>query len=91
MNSTGRVDDIKAWLSMLPDGAPITEEELMFCSTYSDVEAWEWIVMGQLLDGRTRFTGPSGLLEKMTSLIEDASRPVLIDRCLEGLTVWGHS
>ncbi len=90
MESKEQVDEIRALLATLPEGESISDEELMFCSPYSDVEAWEWILMGQLLNGGARFKGPPGMLEKMEFLLEKASRRVVTDRYLEGLTVWGE-
>ena len=52
----------------LPDDEPRwTAEEIRMSTPYSDLRTWRRILICQLRWGESRFQGPPGLLEKLTS------------------------
>ena len=62
----------------LPDNEPPwTAEEIRMSTPYSDVRTWRRILICQLRWGESRFQGPPGLLEKLTSRLSFSIAPRL--------------
>ena len=71
----------------LPDDEPKwTAEEIRMSTPYSDLRTWRRILICQLRWGESRFQGPPGLLEKLTSRLGFSIAPRL-DGALEPTAV----
>ena len=66
-------------------------EELMMSTEYSDKEAWERMLMAQLLLGKSSLQGPPGLLEEMKNLLSSTTVQEMTSRLLEGTTLTGKT
>ena len=62
----------------------LTKEELRISTPYSETEAWERILMEQLVLGTSRFQGPPGLLEEMERLLASSTVQEMTSRLLTG-------
>ena len=67
--------ELESWLQSLPEGEPMTSEEIAMTTPYSDVQAWERMLEYQLLwmDNKSFLKGPPGLLEKVAARLASAS------------------
>ena len=61
-----------------------TQEEIRISTPYSDIEAWERILMEQLVLGTSRFQGPPGLLAEMERLLASSTVQEMTSRLLTG-------
>lgn len=82
------LDQLRAELNE-PDGPTWTTEEAQLSTPYSECEAWERIVMWDLLDGRGRFQGPPGLRDEMAKLLAATTTDEMLDRLTEGKPLSG--
>ena len=68
-----------------------TQEESVLSTPYSEKEAWERILMEQLVLGASRFQGPPGLLEEMERLLASSTVQEMTSRLLTGEPLRGRT
>jgi hypothetical protein len=68
-----------------------TQEESVLSTPYSEKEAWERILMEQLVLGTSRFQGPPGLLEEMERLLASSTVQEMTSRLLTGEPLRGRT
>ncbi len=70
-------EELEQWLDSLPQGEPMTSEEIAMSTPYSDVQAWERMLEHQLLwmDNKSFLKGPPGLLEKVAARLSANRAP----------------
>ncbi len=67
--------ELEDWLASLPEGEPLTSEEIAMSTPYSDVQAWERMLTYQILwmDNKSFLKGPPGLLDKVAAKLAAAT------------------
>ncbi len=70
-------------LAELPEGEPMTAEELFLCLPYSETDQWARALLGQFASGRSRLVGPPGLLELMAGLLSGLNEREIVDLFLD--------
>lgn len=59
------LEEVLGELPELSEGPPLSNEEVLVSTPYSDVESWLIMLIGQALQGESRLMGPPGLREEV--------------------------
>lgn len=79
------MDVLQELINQLPEPTEVwTEEEGKMSTPYSDVEAWQRLLMYELVLVRSMFNGPPGLRDKMQALLDATGLDVMRERLLDG-------
>lgn len=85
------LEELLEALEALPKGPPLSKEESLVSTPYSDVESWLAMLIGQTLRGESRLMGPPGLREEVEHQLSSSMGPEMISWFFERTTPTGKT